>query len=198
MKNKKAGYICGDPLSGLCQREVIEAVKIYDGRISRIADQPFTVALTNLGGTAPYTFVSAVNSGTTVVTNLLTTLKSGKKYTVAFDAVVPVTITHTDVTRTVRQAPSSVTFHRELTLNLPDASVIPYSVSVTTSLSGMIGSFTSGGEATFRACIIQIVKVVAPVDILVPSYGYAVYPESDDKGSICRGFENLPLFPPFR
>jgi len=175
--------------------------KLFDGCISRISDRQFTVNLGNIQGQPPYTFVSVVSSGATTVSNLVITPPTppnagNERSRVEFDATVPISVTYTDGAGVTHHVSSSVKFHREVFLHIPDASIVPATVSVSTSLVSVAGSFTAFDEVTFRCCIMQITKVVAVVDLLVPSYGFCEFPSCDEAGP-CEAFFNLPLFPPF-
>lgn len=196
MSIKRAGLIAGNPLHGLCFRECIEVNKVFDGCITRIGDQSFTAPISEPQGTPPFTFVRAVSNGPTVVSNLTVTPVDNRRSRVDFDSTVPILVTYTDSLGATYYTTTSITFHRSVVLTLPEASIAPYTIEVTTTLVSTIGTFNGTSEVNFRACIIQLVKVIAKVDILVPSYGYCEYPVCAEIG-VCEGLFNTPLFPPF-
>ena len=55
---------------------------------------------------------------------------------------------------------------------------------------------TTGG-VTVSACVTTILKVIAVVDVLVPSYGYCMIPPCTPYpgDEICPGVFDLPLYP---
>lgn len=198
MNTKRAGAICGNPLNGLCERVCIEVNKVFDGCISKYSDVSFTVTPSDFsaGATPPYTFNSARSSGPSVISNFVSTPVDNRRSRIEMDVTFPITVFFTDANGNSGTASSSITMHRDIILRLPEDSVVPYTVTAYTNLVSQIGSFTSDNTVTFRCCIIQIIKVIVPVDILVPSYGYAEYPECTDyEGEICQGLLNTPIFP---
>jgi hypothetical protein len=194
MNTKRAGAIQGDPLCGLCTRECIEVDKVFDACISRIGDLQFTVTLPNTDGVFPYTFISVNSNGTTQLSNLTITPNSENRNTVSYDATIPVTIQFVDSTGRTFSAPSSVTIHRDVPLRIPADSLTSYQIRVSSVLAGRIGSFSSPNQVTFRCCIVLLTKVVGKVDILVPSYGYAEYPECGG-ADVCDALSSLVIFP---
>ncbi len=198
MNTKRAGAICGNPLNGLCERVCIEVNKVFDGCITRFADITYTATLTGFteGTVAPFTFVSARSDGDSVISNFIATPVDNRRSRIEMDVTFPITVAYTDANGRAGTATSTITVHRDILLRLPSDSVVPYSVKAITNLASTIGSFTSDTEVNFRACIIQIIKVIVTVDILVPSYGYAEYPSCVEyEGEVCEGLLNLPLFP---
>ena len=175
---QKAGPICGNPLCGLKERVCINVRKVYDGCITRFQDRILTLALTDLQGTAPYTYVEARSNGASVISKTVITPLGNNRNRIQMD-----------VTQT------SVTLQRDIILDLPNDSLSAYSLEAFTNIVSTIGEI-SGSTATIRCCIVQITRVIVNVDILVPSYGYCEYPPcSEYSDEICEGLFNLPVFP---
>lgn len=198
MNTKKAGAICGNPLNGLCERVCIEVNKVFDGCITRFTDQTYTATLTGFteGTVAPFTFVSARSSGESVISDFVATPIDGRRSRVEMNVTIPITVAYTDANGREGTATSSITVSRDIVLKLPSDSIVPYSLKAISNLVSTIGSFTSDETVSFRVCIVQIIKVVVPVDILVPSYGYAEYPTCVEyEGEVCEGLFNVPIFP---
>ena len=190
----------GNPLCGLNERACIETKRIFDGCIARYSNVEFTVALSGItaGLTPPYTFVRMVRSGATVVSDLVVQPISGRRSRVTFNAVVPVTVTFTDSAGAIGSGQGSVTVTRDVVLDIPQDSIVPYAIEATTSVESRIGSIGADNTTvTATGCLVQIVRVVATVDLLVPTYGYCEYPACEDYGDReCRGVFARPVFPP--
>lgn len=193
MSIKKAGIICGNPLRGLCERVCIEVNKVFDGCITRFEDEVFTATVTG-ELTPPYTYTGARSNGTTQIRSLSVTQIEGTLYRVRFETDIPVTISYTDAQGNAGTAQTTITLSRDLSLNLPTEALVPYEIKSSAGLLSTIGSF-NGNEVSFRACVVQVVKVVAPVDLLVPTYGYCEYPECSSTRTVCEQINNIPLFP---
>ncbi len=193
---QKAGPICGNPLCGLCERICINVRKVFDGCITRYQDRSFTLSFaTALPGVAPLTFVEARTSGQSQISNLIITPIDERRNRIQMDVTTPITVTYTDSTGASFSAASSVTIPRDIILGLPEDSLSPYSIEISTGLASNLGEFTDG-TFVIRTCVVQIVRVVVNVDILVPSYGYCEYPPCEEySDEICQGLFNLPIFP---
>lgn len=198
MNTKSAGRIHGNPLIGMCERACIEVKKIFDGCLTRMSDAPFTLRAEGFtaGTVPPYAFVSAVSSGASRVNDLAVSPGSGTRSRLTFTVTTPVTLSYIDAAGAAGSASGSVILNRDLELTLPTDSVFPYSVEAATSLSGRMGAFgTDNTTVSFNACVIQIVRVAATVELLVPTYGYCEYPVCTDTEGRCPGVFSLPLFP---
>lgn len=192
---QKAGPICGNPLCGLKERVCINVRKVYDGCITRFQDRVLTLALMDLQGTAPYTYVEARSNGASVISNTVITPLGNNRNRIQMDVTTPLAITYTDATGASYVSQTSVTLQRDIILDLPNDSLSAYSLEAFTNIVSTIGEI-SGSTATIRCCIVQITRVIVNVDILVPSYGYCEYPPcSEYSDEICEGLFNLPVFP---
>lgn len=197
---KSAGRMSGNPLCGLNERVCIETKKIFDGCIAKYSGVEFTVALTGItaGLTPPYTFVRMVSGGATTISDLVVQPIAGRRSRVTFNAATPVTVAFTDSTGAIGSGQGVVTVTRDVVLEIPQDSIVPYSIEATTSVDSRIGSFAAdNATVATTGCLVQIVRVVATVDLLVPSYGYCEYPACEDYGDReCRGVFARPVFPP--
>lgn len=199
---KAAGRISGNPLNGLCERVCIQVKKVIDGCMTQYANEAYELAIDSVspeGLVLPYTYVGVAAVGQGVVSNLTVTPpeSTGGRSRVQFDAAQALSISLTDANGTSGKATASVRFHRDILLNLPSESIVPYSIDVSTGVMGRVGSFSADGKTcTVRLCVVQLVRVVTTAEILVPSYGYCAYPFCQEYAeSICPGFFELPVFP---
>jgi len=198
MNTKRAGAICDNPLNGLCERVCIEVNKVFDGCITRYTDNTYTAILTDFtpGTVAPFTFVTARSSGESTISNFVATPIDSRRSRVQMNVTFPITVEYTDANGVAGTATSSITIARDVVLKLPSDSIMPYSIKVITNLVSTTGNFTSETSVSFRGCVVQIIKVIVTVDLLVPSYGYAEYPNCVDyEGEVCEGLLNTPIFP---
>ncbi len=208
---RSAGRINGNPMCGLCERVCIAANKVFDGSIIR-RRLTFNVSVSPRTA-GPYSFVSATANAQSTVTNLVTseqpttrtvrttqttttTQTVNAKSRVQFDTTTPISVSYTDADGTLQTSDSSFSLARDVLLTLPGDALISYEIEAATSAGSSIGTFNSDNTVTVTACVVQIVRVVAPVEILVPSYGYCEYPESEEYDALsCRGVFELPVFP---
>lgn len=193
---QKAGKIYGSALCGLCERACIEAKRIFDGCMSRRSAAAFTVRLNGFtaGTAAPFTFVSAASDGFSTVSDEVITAVGGGRSRVSFTVTAPITVSYTDAAGTAGSASGTVTFSREVNFSLPDSGAYPYEIEAATSLFSSTGQFLSDDTVTFSACVLQIVRVTAVVELLVPTYGYCEYPACDDPEGDCPGIAGMPRF----
>ncbi len=184
---KKAG--CGGGFDGLCCRMVIETKRVFDGCAS--SDNNVTLNLiTDEALPAGAEFASA-----RVVSSELTAYSIGDGdcgcFIVCGEIVTRFAVNYSDggVCRTVGAT------HREqrsVKLRLPTEGLVPYSIDVQTVMRNSGGAIIGGNAVSVSGCIVRIIKVTAPVDILVPTYGYCKYPPCT--GCVCDGF-GTDIFP---
>ncbi len=190
--------------NGLCERICIQATKVFDACLNQTQIENYSLTLTGFNPatpTAPLTFVSGSSAGNTAtVTNLVVTRFDDRPNfaRVQADINVPVTVTYTDANNTPGTATGTVTISQDVVLYVPQPSLTPIDVIAFGSvvIASATYNATTGGF-TISACLTTILKVVAVVDVLVPSYGYCPIPPCTPFTSdeICPGVFNLPLFP---
>lgn len=196
------GQINGNPLNGLCEKVCIEAKKVFDACIqqSQLTNIVLTISNPNPANpTYPLTFVSARStSSQSVVSNLLIEPLTERQNCarVKTDIIVPVSIAYTDANGVEGVATSSVTITKDVILNIPSASIMPYTIEAVVSLVSTLGAYTGDNQFTIDACVSIILKVVMDVELLVPAYGYAAIPPCQDyTQEVCAGFFELPMYP---
>ncbi|MBQ7369497.1 MAG: hypothetical protein IJW58_00815 [Clostridia bacterium] len=200
--DKCPGAITGNPLNGLTEKVCIQVDKVFDAAIKQTQIENYTLTLTNLtpaNPTYPLTFVSArslVSEGT--ITNLSIDRQTEKSCArVQATVTIPVEVLYTDANGVEGTATASVSLVQDLLLFVPAPSIIPYNVRAVVSVVAPDATFDSVNN-TFIAslCATVIIKIVMPVEILVPSYGYcAIPPAQEYSQEVCAGFFELPLYP---
>lgn len=190
--------------NGLCERICIQVNKVFDACMLQTQIEDYSLTLTGFNPAnpvTPLTFVSGSSMGSqATVTNLIITRFDDRPNfaRVQADVNIPVTVTYTDANNVPGTASGIVTVHQDVILYVPQPSLTPIDVIAFGSVIIPNATFnpTTGGF-NINACVTIILKVVATVDVLVPSYGYCPIPPctpfaSDD---ICPGVFDLPLFP---
>ena len=110
---------------------------------------------------------------------------------------IPIDILFTDSRCVEYIGKGVVTVGKDVLLAIPDDSIVPFTLEGMASAVCVAGSYQ--GDNTFRltVCVTIVLKVLARVEILVPSYGFCPIPPCEEfSDSVCDEFFSLPLFPP--
>ncbi len=203
--DKCPGAITGNPLNGLCEKVCIQVEKVFDAGIKQTQLENYTLTLTDLtpaAPTYPLTFISArslTSEGT--VTNLVVDRQTERACArVQATVSIPVEVLYTDANGVEGTATATVTTTQDLLLFVPAPSIMPYNVKAVVSVVAPDATFDPTNN-TFIAslCMTVIIKIVMPVELLVPSYGYCVIPPAQEYSQeVCAGFFELPLYPQTR
>ena len=200
--DKCPGQITGNPLNGLCEKVCIEVKKVFDACMQQSQLNGIVLNLTGLtppNPTYPLTFVSAKSTTSKgVISNLLVEPLTERENAarVKADITIPVSVAYTDANGVEGVATSSVTVTKDVILNIPAASIMPYSVEAVVSLVSTQGTYTGENQFTIDCCVSIILKIVMEVELLVPSYGYAQIPPCQEyTQEVCAGFFELPMYP---
>lgn len=200
--DKCPGQINGNPLNGLCEKVCVQAKKVFDACMQQTQLNDIVLNITNLtpsNPTYPLTFVSAkstTSQGT--ISNLLIDPLTERPNCarVRADVIIPVSVAYTDANGVEGVATSSITVTKDVILNIPSASIMPYMVEAVVSMVSTQGTYTDLNQFVIDACVSIIVKIVMEVELLIPSYGYAVIPPCQEyTQEVCAGFFELPMYP---
>ena len=196
------GQINGNPLNGLCEKVCVQVKKVFDACMQQSQLNGVVLDITNITPanlTYPLTFVSAKSlTSQGVISNLLIEPLPERQgcARVKADVTIPVSVAFVDANGVEGAATSSVTITKDVILNIPSASIMPYSIEAIVSLVSTQGTTTGENQFTIDACVSIILKVVMDVELLVPSYGYAAIPPCQEyTQEVCAGFFELPMFP---
>jgi len=190
--------------NGLCERICIQATKVFDACMNQTQLDNYALALTDFNPANPSTplnFVSgsSVGSSATVSGLTITRFEDRPNFArVQATINIPVTVTYTDANGVPGTANGTISLPQDVVLYVPQPSLTP--IDVIAFGSAVIASATYNTETggfNISVCITTILKVVAVVDVLVPSYGYCPIPPctpftGDD---VCPGVFDLPLYP---
>lgn len=200
--DKCPGQISGNPLNGLCEKVCLQVKKVFDACMQQNQLTDIVLNITNLtpaNPTYPLTFISAkstVSQGT--ISNLLIDPLNERPNCarVKADITVPVSVAYVDANNVEGVATATITITKDVILNIPSASIMPYNVEAVVSLVSTQGTYTGLNQFTIDACVSIILKIVMEVELLVPSYGYAAIPPCQDyTQEVCAGFFELPMYP---
>ena len=196
------GQISGNPLNGLCEKVCVQAKKVFDACMQQSQLNDVVLNITNLtpaNPTYPLTFISAKSLNSQgVISNLLIEPlpeRSGSARVKA-DITIPVSVAYVDANGVEGASISSITITKDVILNIPSASIMPYMVEAVVSLVSTQGSYTGENQFTIDACVSIILKIVMEVELLIPAYGYAAIPPCQEyTQEVCAGFFELPMYP---
>lgn len=195
------GRINGDAANGLTERVCVQVRKVYDSCMQQEQLDNVAITLTDVEGdfTAPLTYVSGRSTCTQgTVTDLTVTRLPDRPHCARVTATVniPIVVTFTDAENRTGTGNAIVSVNKDVILSVPDESVIPYCVDTITSASGVRGTFVGGLSFLADICITVILKIVADVELLIPSYGFCRIPPCEEFSTeVCDAFFDLPIFP---
>ena len=196
------GQINGNPLNGLCEKVCVQVTKVFDACMQQTQLNDIVINITDLtpsSPTYPLTFVSAKSlTSTGVISNLeiVPLAERPNSARVRADVTIPVSVAYTDALGVEGSAISSITITKDVILNIPSASIMPYRVEAVVSLVSTQGSYTADNQFTIDACVSVILKIVMDVELLIPSYGYTPIPPCQEyTQEVCAGFFELPMYP---
>ena len=196
------GQINGNPLNGLCEKVCVQVKKVFDACMQQTQLTNEVLNITNLtpaNPTYPLTFISAKSLNSQgVISNLIIEPlpERAGSARVKADITIPVSVAYTDANGVEGAATSSITITKDVILNIPAASIMPYTVEAVVSLVSTQGSYTGLNQFTIDACVSLILKIVMEVELLIPAYGYAAIPPCQEyTQEVCAGFFELPMYP---
>ena len=109
---------------------------------------------------------------------------------------VPIDILFTDSRCIEYIGKGVVSVDRDVLLSIPDESIVPYTLEAMASAICVSGCFVGNNQFKMTVCVTIVLKVLADVEILVPTYGYCAIPPAEEfASSVCEEFFSLPLFP---
>ena len=194
-----------------CSEKIcIQGKKVFDACMKQVTLQQITVSVSDVNPPSPATplrFVSCKSTTTKgIIENLVVErLAERPKYgRVQADVVVPVEVTYIDSNNVEGVGQGTVTVPVDVVMFLPEPSIIPYAIEASVSAVSPEGQYSQTQEIDgvtyyifiINCCVTAILKVTMNVELIVPSYGYAVIPPCQDyTEEVCSGYFELPLYP---
>ena len=170
----RPGGICGNPLTGLCEKALIEVTKVFDACRRQTTEIGLTLPLSNFnpaGPALPLTYISATQSGSPIVSDVvIDRIPQRPNFAnVSATITIPIVVSYRDANDVLGTAESSIVVTENVVLFVPQPSIIPVNITAFATFTSTIGTIDAPGTtATVTGCLIIIIKVVADVDILVP------------------------------
>lgn len=195
------GNINGNPMNGLCEKVCIQTVKIFDACMLQTSIDA-TVALTSLAPanpTLPLNFTSGSSTSQTGTITALTitpiTDRQGLSRVTATISI-PVQIAYTDADGKAGTGIGSISLNQDVVMCVPTGSVITPNIAATVNVASPRGVYVSDNTFSITCCVTMILSVQAPVNLLIPSYGYCKIPPCTEfSQDACQGVFDLPIFP---
>ncbi len=194
-----------------CSEKIcIQGKKVFDACVKQTTLQQITVSISDVNPSSPalpLRFVSAKSTTTKgIIENLVVErLTERPKYgRVQADVVVPVEVTYIDNNNEEGSGMGTVTVPVDVVMFLPEPSIIPYMIEASVSAVSPEGQYSQtqviDGVTYYifviNCCVTAILKVTMDVELIIPTYGYAIIPPCQEyTEEVCSGYFELPLFP---
>lgn len=214
------GEISGSALDGLNERICIQVQRVYDSCLQQEQLDRVDVMITSYAQVVnscgcnnneqtieppsapvePLTFESCRSSTSNIdVSNLSVERLCDRP---CFARVrgyieIPIEVLFTDSRCVEYIGRGVVRVNKDVLLSVPDDSIVPYTLEGLASAICVSGCYRGGNVFRLTICVSIILKVLAQVEILVPSYGFCNIPPCEEfADNVCDEFFSLPLFPP--
>ena len=197
----RPGPANGNMSNGLCEKILIQTTKVFDACISQSTESGIVLQLSDFtpaDPALPLSYISAQSSGDAEVSNVVIDRSETcpNFANVSATVTIPVTVTYRDANGVVGTATSSIVVQKNVILFVPQPAVAPITISASAVFSSEIGTFNPiDGTFTVTGCIQIVLRVTAPVDVLVPSYGYPFIPPCQTAPAASCPGTNVPLYP---
>jgi len=198
------GKLQGDQ-NGLTERVCIQVRKVYDSCLFQQQLNDVAIALTDIqpndvNFAAPLTFISCQSLQTEGIIRDLSIERLDDRPSFArVRANVDILLEVLFVDANGRQGKGQgiITVKRDVVLYVPCESIIPFMVQSVVSAICVSGEYTGGFNFEIAICVTMILKIVADVELLVPTYGFCTIPPCETFAeNVCDEFFALPIFPP--
>jgi hypothetical protein len=201
------GRIGFDGLRKILEKVCIQVNKVYDSCLQQETLEDVRIVLTEISKSRtnfvpPLTFISC--RSTTVKGKLVGTRIDRLPERPNFARVrtkveIPIEVVFEDSEGRQGTGKAVITIPKDVVLYVPDESVIPFQLESVVNAVCVSGRFIPGETFRFEVdvCITIILKIVAKVELLVPSFGFCDIPPCEEFAeTVCEEIFDLPLFPP--
>lgn len=216
------GVIAGDALNGLQEKVCVQVKRVYDSCLQQEELENKRVTITSYAvvppcnctssgccipadvettpPVAPLTFESCRSCTTQSEITSLTVERLCDRpcfARVRATVQVPIDILFTDSRCIEYIGKATVTVNKDVLLSIPDESIVPYMIESMGSAICVSGTYIGNNVFEMTICVTVVLKVLAEVEILIPSYGFCSIPPCEEFAeNVCDEFFSLPLFPP--
>ena len=212
------GEISGNALDGLNERICIQVQRVYDSCLQQEQLDHVDVTITSYAQVVnncgcgeqsaahpsapvePLSFESCRSSTSNIDVSNLTVERLCDRP--CFARVrgyieIPIEVLFTDSRCVEYIGRGVVRVNKDVLLSVPDDSIVPYTLEGLASAICVSGCYRGNNVFRLTICVSIILKVLAQVEILVPSYGFCNIPPCEEfADNVCDEFFSLPLFPP--
>ena len=109
---------------------------------------------------------------------------------------VPVDVLFVDQRCQEWMGQTKISVDKDVLMCVPEDSIIPFTLESLVSAICVSGTYVGNCTFEITVCITVVLKILAEVDILIPTYGFCEVPPSEEFAeSVCDEFFSLPLFP---
>ena len=202
------GAIKGE-CKGLREKVCVQVKKVYDSCMQQEQLDKICVTVCDLmpvcdcDGAAPFTppicFESCRSSGCAgTIRNLIIDRICDRpgfaRVRCAVD--IPIDILFTDSCCREGIGHGIVTVNKDVILCIPEESIVPFTMESLVSAICVSGRFCGNNTFELTVCVTVILKVLAEVEMLIPSFGFCSVPPCEEFAeNVCDEFFSLPLFP---
>lgn len=217
------GAIAGDAVSGLSERVCVQVKRVYDSGLiqEQLDDEDITITsfavvppcnCTCAGNCCPgelpdppapvppIAFESCRSSSTNGRIRDLSIERLCDRpcfARVRGNVDVPIDILFSDSRCVQYVGQGTVTLPVDVLLSIPDEAIVPYCIEAMVSAICVSGTYRGDNVFRLTVCVTAALKVLAEVEMLVPSYGFCTIPPSEAFAeNVCDEFFSLPLYPP--
>ena len=89
-----------------------------------------------------------------------------------------------------------VAVDKDVLMAIPDESIVPFTLESMVSAICVSGRYLGNCQFEITICVTVVLKILAEVELLVPSYGFCAIPPCEEFAeNVCDEFFSLPLFP---
>lgn len=181
----------GNFTDGLCCRAVVEVKRVFDG--CAFTDENITLTVTTDDIIPPGSEFVAARVVSAELVDYVVLPGSDGCCRVSGEVVTKFAVTYRDGNNMLVTVAAVYKEHREVLLRLPvGGSLVPYVIEVSSVMAVSSGAVIGPNAFSLFGCLLQIIKVTAIVDMLIPTYGYCKYPPCT--GSVCPGLRQN-IFP---
>jgi hypothetical protein len=193
-----------DCTRGLVEKVCINVHRVFDSCISQEPLENLPITITEFGSenpnpVPPFNFISCRSTTTRgVLENVDIEPLPDRCHFARIRATVeiPIEIFFEDANGTPSTGIGVITINKDVILCVPEEAVIPYSLENIVSAVCVCGTYAGGTTFICSVCATVILKIVADVELLIPTYGYCPIPPCEDFASeLCDQFFSLPIFP---